>query len=189
MDKILADPHPSEGRPFKSNDCVRLMTDKYIGHGLPKGIEGYVSGVVSNQFLGWKGNFCQVMFIVACKYETTEQDEITVWDDFLEVEEDQLQLCNKKHPPSLWFPFQVAETGQVIRDQQLGRFEYHTEIKPYTYQDLWDVLTAQARQPRKSLQQEGQENLSPSYIFEKNVKGVIYLTAISCSNLLNNENN
>ena len=77
------------------------MTNEYLGQGMPKGIEGYVSGVVSNQFLGWEGNFCQVMFIVACKYETTEQDEMTVWDDFLEVKEDQLQLCDKNHPPSM----------------------------------------------------------------------------------------
>ena len=61
LDKILADPDPSEGRPFKVDDCVRLMTDKHIGHGMAKGIEGYVSRVVSNQFLGWEGNFCQVL--------------------------------------------------------------------------------------------------------------------------------
>ena len=152
MDKILADPDPGEGRPFKADDCVRLMTDKYIGHGMPKGIEGYVLGVVSNQLLGWEGNFCQVMFIVACKYETTEQDEMTVWDDFLEVKEDQLQLCDKNHPPSLWFPYQVARNGQVRRDPKSGCFEYHTEMKSYVYPELWDVLTAQ---PRESLQQEG----------------------------------
>ncbi len=67
---------------------------------MPKGIEGYVSGVVSNQFLGWEGNRCHVMFILSC------QDDTRVWDDFLEVEEDQLQLC---HPPSQFFPFQVAK--------------------------------------------------------------------------------
>lgn len=164
MDKILADPDPSEGRPFKADDCVRLMTDKYIGPGMPKGIEGYVSGVVSNQFLGWEGNFCQVMFIVACTYETTEQDKITVWEHFLEVEEDQLQLCNENHPPSLWFPYQVAMNGQVIRDQNSGYFEYHTEIKSYRYPELWDVLTAQSRE---SPQQEGEENPLPSLGVER----------------------
>ena len=167
MDKILADPDPSEGRPFKADDCVRLMTDKYTSHGMPKGIEGYVSGVVSNQFLGWEGNFCQVMFIVACKYETAEQDEITVWDDFLEMKEDQLQLCNKNYPPSLWFPYQVTRSGQVIRDPKSGYFEYHTEVKSYTHPELWAVLTAQPRQSRESLQEQGKENPPPSLGVER----------------------
>ena len=95
LDKILADPDPSEGGQFKSDDCVRLMTNNYLHRGFPKGIEGYVSGVVSNEYLGWEANYCHVMFIVGC------EDETTVWEDFLEVQEDQLQLCNKKHPPSM----------------------------------------------------------------------------------------
>jgi hypothetical protein len=169
VDKILADPDPSEGRPFKSDDCVRLMTDKYTALGLPKGIEGYVSGVVSNQFLGWEANRCHVMFILSCKDDSAGQDEITVWDDFLEVEEDQLQLCNREHPPSLWFPYEVAETGQVIRDQQSGCFECHKESKPYTHQGLLDSL---AEQPSGTFQQGGKENPPQDKVknFFKNVQ-------------------
>ena len=152
MDKILADPDPSEGRKFKYYDCVRLMTNKYLHRGLPKGIEGYVSGVVSNEFLEWEANCCHVMFIIAC------QDETKVWEDFLEVQEDQLQLCNKKHPPSLWFPYQVARNGQLIRDPQSGGFEHHKESKPYTSQELWDSLTEQSREIP---QQEGEETPPP----------------------------
>lgn len=96
LDKILADPHPSEGRQFKSDDCVRLMTNKYLHRGMPKGIEEYVSGVVSNKFLRREANYCQVMFVLAC------QDETTVWEGFLEVEEHELQLCDKKHSPFKW---------------------------------------------------------------------------------------
>lgn len=110
-------------------------------------------GAVSNKFLGWEANLCQVMFIVACTHETAEQDEITVWDDFLELEEDDLQLCDEKHPPSLWFPYQVDKDGRVIRDEQSGDFKYHTAIKTYKSQQLWDVLAAQQRQPGESLQQ------------------------------------
>ena len=154
LDKILADPDPSEGRPFKSNDCVRLMTDKYIGHGLPKGIEGYVSGVVSNEFLGWEANRCHVMFIIACKDDTTVQD-------FLEVQEDQLQLCNKKHPPSQLFLYQVARNGQVIRDQQSGSFERHKESKPYTYEYLLDSLKEELREIP---QQEGEKSSFPKIL-------------------------
>ena len=157
VDKILADPDPSEGRPFKSGDCVRLMTDEYWG--MPQGIEGYVSGVISNKFLGWEGNFCQVIFIVACKYETTKQDKITVWDDFLEVQDDQLQLCDENHPPSLCFPYQVSRNGQVIRDPKSGSFERHPKITPYTFDDLCKALN---KQPGGSLQQEGEENPTPS---------------------------
>ena len=169
MDQILAD-NSNEGRPFKSDHCVRLKTDRYAGRGMPEGIEGYVLGAVSNKHLGWEANLCQVMFIVACTSETTEQDKITVWDDFLEVTDDDLQLCDKKHPPSLWFPFQVDGDGRVIRDQRSGLFEYHTKITPYRYPELWDVLTAQQRQPGEGLQEEEEGNPSPSLGVKKPYK-------------------
>jgi hypothetical protein len=51
MDQILAD-DPSEGRLYKSDDCVRLMTDKYEIHGMPRGLRGMCWGRFQTNFLG-----------------------------------------------------------------------------------------------------------------------------------------
>jgi hypothetical protein len=129
-----------------------------------------VLGAVSNKFLGWKANRCQVIFIVACTYdineidvETAEQDEITVWDDFLELREDDLELCDKDRPPSLRFPYQVDGNGRVIRDEQSGHFKRNKEVIPYRYPQLREVLAAQQRQPGwsniKSLWRKGKKDV------------------------------
>lgn len=144
IDEILAD-DPSEKRPFESNACVRLVTDKYAGIGLPRGIEGYVSGVVSNKYLGWKANYCHVMFIVAC------EEDGTVVEDFLEVRDDDLQLCDKKNPPTQFFPYEVARNGQMM-------LERHENSKPYTYDDLVDFLREESKE--KSDRSEGEKSSS-----------------------------
>ena len=135
MDQILAD-DPSEKRPFESNDCVRLVTDKYEGVGLPEGIEGYVSGVVSNKYLGWKANYCHVIFILAC------EEDGTMVEDFLEVRDNDLRRCDIENPPSQFFPYEVARNGQMM-------LERHEESKPYTYDDLVDFLRDQSRKIRQ----------------------------------------
>jgi hypothetical protein len=156
MDQILAD-DPSENRRFKSDDCVRLKTNDYEIHGMPMGVEGYVLGAVSNKFLGWEANRYQVIFIVAC---TEEQDGMTVWDDFLEVTEDDLERCDT---PSLRFLYQVDGKGRVIRDKQSGQFKRNKEVILYRYPELLDGLAAQQRQSGwsniKSLWRKGKEGV------------------------------
>lgn len=122
-----------EGRDLKRDHCVRLITDSYAGLGLPKGVEGYMFRLLSNKSLGGIGNFCQVLFIIG--YDSEDQ---SLSDDWQEVKDEVLQVCDDRNPPSDWFPI-LVQNGVVQRGD-----DKRLKIKPgatsYNSWDLMDIL-------------------------------------------------
>lgn len=135
--KLIVNKDTSLGRKLnlRSGDCVRLITNRQAGLGLPKGVEGYVLKLVSNKALGWCANYCQIMFILEYDEDTESWKE-----DFLEVTENELQRCDSSHPPSQWFPLLVSPEGRV-KTTVLGSFKLKPGAKSYTYDELLDQLT------------------------------------------------
>lgn len=123
-----------ENRPFEHGHCVRLTTDDYTGIGLPKGSVGYVLQLVSNKSFTDVRNYCQVIFIVG--YDAEDQ---SCTDEYLEVTDSELELCDKEHRPPAWFPFEVGRDGFVKKTRK-GQFQLRPNAEPYTYEELGDQL-------------------------------------------------
>jgi hypothetical protein len=135
-DNVLVerDLHPDRVLNLRRNHCVRLITDAYEDRGMPKGIEGYVTNLVSNEALGWPANNCQIMVVL----EHLGKD-IPWSEDFLEVTESEIERCTKENPPSEWFPFETSEDG-LVETTPLG-FKVKPDAKTYTYEELFVHLT------------------------------------------------
>lgn len=121
-----------ENRPFEHGHCVRLTTDAYTGIGLPKGSVGYVLQLVSNKSFTDARNYCEVAFIVG--YDAEDQ---SCTDEYLEVTDSELELCDKDHRPPAWFPFEVGGDGFVKKTRK-GQFQLRPNPEPYTYEELED---------------------------------------------------
>lgn len=124
------------GRRLKSDQCVRLITDTYEGFGMPKGAVGYVLHLVSNASLKREANYCQVMFIL--EYDNEDQ---SYTEEYLEVTDTDLELCDRAHQPPSWFPFVVSGNGVVNRVLG-GSFHVSPTAESYTYEDLFKKLSA-----------------------------------------------
>lgn len=123
-----------ENRPFEYGHCVRLTTDDYAGIGLPKGCVGYVLQLVSNKSFTDVRNYCQVIFIIG--YDAEDE---SCTDEYEEVTDSELELCDKDHRPPAWFPFEVGGDGFVKKDQK-SQFQLRPNAEPYTYEEMCDQL-------------------------------------------------
>jgi hypothetical protein len=130
-DRLLVESDPSPGRRLglRRDHCVRLITDGYAHLGMPRGMEGYVISLVSNEALGWTANNCQIMVVLAYQGRGMPWEE-----DFLEVAEDELEVCTKGNPPSKWFPFETSGDGLVKRTRS-GGFRVRGDAQPYTHEE------------------------------------------------------
>jgi len=130
-DRLLVETDPSPGRRLglRRDHCVRLITDGYAHLGMPRGMEGYVINLVSNEALGWPANNCQIMVVLAYHGRGVPWEE-----DFLEVAEHELEVCTKGNPPSKWFPFETSGDGLVKRTRS-GGFRVRRDAQPYTHEE------------------------------------------------------
>ncbi len=123
------DPSPGRVLNLRRDHCVRLITDGYAHLGMPRGMEGYVISLVSNEALGWPANSCQIMVVLAYPGRGMAWEE-----DFLEVAEDELEVCTGDSPPSKWFPFETSGDGLVKRTRS-GGFRVRGDAQPYTHEE------------------------------------------------------
>lgn len=141
-----------EGRRFEQDHCVCLKTNKYEGKGLPQGAAGYVLQLVSNNSFEHLPNYCQVIFVTAYDAEQQSYEE-----DYLEVRDNDLELCDKDHRPPVWFPFEVKRDG-FIKKTISGKFKRRSRAKSYTYDELFDILMGE----RQAIEGQGPSGSSSS---------------------------
>lgn len=89
--------------------------------------------LLSNKSLGGIGNFCQVLFIIG--YDSEDQ---SLSDDWQEVKDEVLQVCDNGNPPSDWFPILVQ--NRVVQRGDDKRLKIKPAATSYNSWDLMDIL-------------------------------------------------